>query len=167
MSNLEELYCCVDDFCQKFIPLWHQQLIENGLLKRRREASLSLSEVMTLLILFHMSHYRDFKTFYIQHVKHYLKADFPKLVSYTRMLTLKQRALIPLCAVLFFRHARRKPRGSLLLIQLKLPFVTTSVFSVIAYFRASHSGGKPVPAGFMALNFIGLSMIVVNFWRLS
>ncbi len=43
MFNLEELYCCVDDFCQKFIPLWHQQLIENGLLKRRREASLSES----------------------------------------------------------------------------------------------------------------------------
>nr|WP_232832492.1 hypothetical protein [Photorhabdus sp. CRCIA-P01] len=69
MSNLEELYCGVDDFCQQFIPLWHQQLIENGLLKRRRDASLSLGEVMTILILFHMSHYRDFKTFYIQHVK--------------------------------------------------------------------------------------------------
>lgn len=27
MSNLEELYCCVDDFCQKFIPLWHQKFI--------------------------------------------------------------------------------------------------------------------------------------------
>ncbi len=66
MPNLEELYCCVDDFCQKFIPLWHQQLIENGLLKRRRDASLSLSEVMTIL-----------------------QADFPQLVSYTRMLTLK------------------------------------------------------------------------------
>ncbi|SCZ61920.1 Transposase DDE domain-containing protein [Photorhabdus luminescens] len=105
ISNLEKLYCCVDDFCQKFIPLWHQQLIENGLLKRRREASLSLSEVMTLLILFHMSHYRDFKTSYIQHVKHYLKADFPKLVSYTWMLTLKQRALIPLCAFLSSRKA--------------------------------------------------------------
>ncbi|RAX00274.1 MULTISPECIES: hypothetical protein [unclassified Photorhabdus] len=53
ISNLEELYCCVDDFCQQFIPLWHQQLIENGLLKRRREASLSLSEVMMLLIEHH------------------------------------------------------------------------------------------------------------------
>ncbi len=37
MFNLEELYCCVDDFCQKSIPLWHQQLIENGLLKRRHD----------------------------------------------------------------------------------------------------------------------------------
>ncbi|WP_387467490.1 transposase [Photorhabdus sp. RM323S] len=60
---------------------------------------------MTLLILFHMSHYRDFKTFYIQHVKLYLKADFPRLVSYTRMLTLKQRAPIPLCAFLSSRKA--------------------------------------------------------------
>ncbi|CBJ90342.1 transposase (fragment) [Xenorhabdus nematophila ATCC 19061] len=48
---------------------------------------------------------RDFKTFYIQHVKQYLTADFPGLVSYTRMLTLKKRALIPLCAFLSSRKA--------------------------------------------------------------
>ncbi|WP_338885244.1 hypothetical protein [Xenorhabdus sp. TH1] len=69
MCNLEELYCCVDDFCQKFIPLWHQQPMENELRKRHRDASLFLSEVMMILILFPMSHYRDFKTFYIEHVK--------------------------------------------------------------------------------------------------
>ncbi|WP_099112041.1 IS982 family transposase, partial [Xenorhabdus sp. KJ12.1] len=103
MYNLEELYCCVDDFCQKFIPLWHQQLIENGLRKRHREASLALSEIMMILILFHMSHYRDFKTFYNEHVKQYLIHDFPGLVSYTRMLTLKKRTLIPLCAFLSSR----------------------------------------------------------------
>ncbi|SCZ64357.1 hypothetical protein SAMN02982990_02204 [Photorhabdus luminescens] len=97
MSNLEELYCCVDDFCQKFIPFWHQQLIENGLLKRYRAASLSLSEVLIPLILFPMSHYCDFKTFYIQHVKHYLKADFPGLVSYIWMLTLKQSVVVQKC----------------------------------------------------------------------
>ncbi|WP_112886951.1 MULTISPECIES: hemagglutinin repeat-containing protein [unclassified Photorhabdus] len=34
MSNLEEFDCCVDDFCQKFIPFWHQQLIENSLLSK-------------------------------------------------------------------------------------------------------------------------------------
>ncbi len=50
-----------------------------------------------------------------------------------------------------------------LLIQPKLPFVTTSAFSDIAYLRALHSEGKQVQAGFMVLNFIGLSMIVVNF----
>ncbi|CAM3165602.1 hypothetical protein HZS38_03565 [Xenorhabdus nematophila] len=45
MMTLEELYCCVDDFCQKFIPLWKQQLIENNLLKRHCATPLSLSEV--------------------------------------------------------------------------------------------------------------------------
>ncbi|CDH19403.1 transposase (fragment) [Xenorhabdus bovienii str. kraussei Quebec] len=42
--NLEELYCHVDDFCQKLIPLWHQKLIEYGLLTRYLPASLFLSE---------------------------------------------------------------------------------------------------------------------------
>ncbi|PHM63002.1 transposase [Xenorhabdus ishibashii] len=102
MSNLEELYCCIDDFCQKFMPLWHQLLIENELRKRHREASLSLSsisEVMMILILFHMRHYRDFKTFYNKHVKQYLTDIPPELISYTRMLTLEKRALIPFLTI--------------------------------------------------------------------
>ncbi|WP_065823535.1 IS982 family transposase [Photorhabdus australis] len=109
MVTLEELFCCVDDFCQKFIPLWEQQLIENNLLKRHRMTSLSLSEVMTLLILFHMSHYRHFKAFYTEHVQQYLKTDFPGLVSYNRMITLKKRAIIPLCA--FLSSRKQKSQG--------------------------------------------------------
>lgn len=109
MSNLEELYCGVDDFCQKFIPLWEQQLIENNRLKRHRAASLSLSEIMTLLILFHMSHYRHFKAFYIEHVQQYLKADFPHLVSDNRIITLKKKAIIPLCA--FLSSRKEKSQG--------------------------------------------------------
>ncbi|NHB95338.1 IS982 family transposase [Photorhabdus stackebrandtii] len=107
--TLEELDCCVDDFYQKFIPLWEQQLIENNLLKRHRAASLSLSEIMTLLILFHMSHYRHFKAFYIEHVQQYLKADFPHLVSDNRIITLKKRAIIPLCA--FLSSRKEKSQG--------------------------------------------------------
>ncbi|MQL49827.1 IS982 family transposase [Photorhabdus khanii] len=107
--TLEELDCCVDDFCQKFIPLWEQQLIENNLLKRHRAASLSLSEIMTLLILFHMSHYRHFKAFYIEHVQQYLKADFPHLVSDNRIITLKKKAIIPLCA--FLSSRKEKSQG--------------------------------------------------------
>ncbi|MQL49208.1 IS982 family transposase [Photorhabdus khanii] len=107
--TLEELYCCVDDFYQKFIPLWEQQLIENNRLKRHRAASLSLSEIMTLLILFHISHYRHFKAFYIEHVQQYLKADFPHLVSDNRIITLKKRAIIPLCA--FLSSRKEKSQG--------------------------------------------------------
>ncbi len=63
MFSLEELFCCVDDFCQTFEPQWKQQLLGSGLKLRNRPRSLSLSEIMTILIGFHQSCYRNFKTY--------------------------------------------------------------------------------------------------------
>lgn len=37
-----------------------------------REPRLSVSEMMTIIIHFHQSHYRDFKTYYIEYVCQYL-----------------------------------------------------------------------------------------------
>ena len=59
MSSLEELFCHVDDFCQAFEPVWHRQLLSHSLKARQRKRSLSLSEIMTILIGFHQSHYRN------------------------------------------------------------------------------------------------------------
>ena len=28
--NLVELFCNVDDYCQRFLPVWHQHLIESN-----------------------------------------------------------------------------------------------------------------------------------------
>jgi hypothetical protein len=55
---------------------------------------------MTILILFHQSHYRDFKAFYLQHVQVHLCREFPGLVSYTRFIELIPSVLLPLCAYL-------------------------------------------------------------------
>jgi hypothetical protein len=58
---------------------------------------------MTILVLFHSSGYRDFKTFYTQYVmKHYASA-FPKLTSYNRFVELQRDALIPLWCYLHTR----------------------------------------------------------------
>jgi hypothetical protein len=46
------------------LPQWQRLLLTNGLRKRQRPRSLSESEIMTMLILFHQLRYRDFKTFY-------------------------------------------------------------------------------------------------------
>lgn len=78
-----ELFCHVDDFCQIFLPLFQAQLLECGVSHRQRARSLSQSEIMMLLILFHHSHYRDFKAFYTKYVLKYLRAEFPGLVSYS------------------------------------------------------------------------------------
>ena len=100
MLSLEELFCCVDDFCQSFEPQWERQLLGHGLQLRKRERSLRLSEIMTILIAFHQSCYRNFKTYYQQKVQTQWSAEFPALVSYNRFIEWIPSTLIPLCAYL-------------------------------------------------------------------
>lgn len=98
MFSLEELFCCVDDFCQAFEPQWEGQLLGNGLQRRRRDRSLCLSEIMTILIGFHQSRYRNFKIYYQELVQRHLQSAFPGLVSYGRFVEWMPSALLPLCA---------------------------------------------------------------------
>ena len=84
MFTLEELFCSVDDFCQTFEPQWERQLLGNGLQKRKRDRSLCLSEIMTILIGFHQSCYRNFKAYYQDKVQVQWQAYFPSLVTYHR-----------------------------------------------------------------------------------
>ncbi len=58
------------------------------------------SEIMTILILFHMSHYRDFKHFYLAHIWKYHHHDFPTLLSYSRFVSVAPSVLMPLCSYL-------------------------------------------------------------------
>ena len=45
-----------------------------------------ISEVMTILVLFHASNYRTFKHFYLSHVRTNMLGEFPNLVSYNRLI---------------------------------------------------------------------------------
>jgi hypothetical protein len=65
--------------------------------------TLSLSEVMTIIIHFHQSEYRHFKAYYTKHVMVHLQSEFPKLVSYNRFVELMPGALLPLCVYLHTR----------------------------------------------------------------
>lgn len=100
MNSLVELFCHVDDFCQGFEAGWKRQQLCNGEMHRQRERSLKTSEIMTILIHFHQSHYRDFKSYYINYVQERLKAEFPGLVSYTRFVEFIPSVLMPLCVYL-------------------------------------------------------------------
>lgn len=94
--SLLELFCQVDDFWQVFRPHWQAQLLASGAIQRFREPQLSYSEIMTIVIHFHQSHYRDFKAYYTEHVQKQLRGEFPQLVSYTRFVELMPRVLLPL-----------------------------------------------------------------------
>src|SRR5829696_7713131 len=98
------LFCDIDDFCLLFEPQWRKHLLETR--QRRRASTLCLSEVMTIITLFHASSYRNFKAYYTEQVlKHYLWA-FPRLVSYNRFVELMPGALVPLCGYLQTRKGR-------------------------------------------------------------
>ena len=103
MQSLVELFVHVDDFCKVFLPELEQHLLQSGAIQRRRDRSLAMSEVMTIMIHFHQSHYRNFKAYYCEHVLLHLKDEFPGLVSYTRFVDFIPSVLIPLCA--YFRYA--------------------------------------------------------------
>jgi hypothetical protein len=66
------VFCDIDDFCQFFEPLWKKRLLSEGERQRDRAARLCLSEVMTIIVMFHSSSYRNFKAYYTEQVmKHY------------------------------------------------------------------------------------------------
>ena len=103
--SILELFCHVDDFCQ-WMATWENAKLLGLARKRGPAPRLSLSEVMTILIHFHQSHYRDFKAYYKQHVSQHMRSEFPGLVSYTRIVELMPSALPALYFYLYGRFGQ-------------------------------------------------------------
>ena len=106
MSQLVAMFCDIDDFCKWFEPLYMQRLLQEGQRHRVRQGHLTLSEIMTIIVFFHSSHYRDFKHYYTEYVEGHLRPYFPALVSYSRFVELLPRAVVPLCGYLSTRKGR-------------------------------------------------------------
>ena len=94
------VFCEVDDFCLQFEPRLNQMLLADGTRRRIKPSRLSKAEVITILILFHRSGFRNLKTFYQQVVSRYWRADFRHLVSYNRFVELQTEALVLLGALM-------------------------------------------------------------------
>lgn len=105
MNNLIlPLFSDLDDFCQSFEPTFNTKQLPSGTVQRHRKTTLTLSEVMTIIVWFQQSGYRTFKDFYRKEVCQHLRAEFPNLVSYNRFVELMPSALIPLC---FYLQTRK------------------------------------------------------------
>lgn len=103
--DVTQVFCQVDDFCQKFEGFWEQQKLLPSIAGERRSRSrMHLSEVMTIVIAFQGSGFRSFKAFYSLCVLPHWRAAFPHLVSYTRFVELMPWCLMLLCC---FLHTRR------------------------------------------------------------
>jgi len=105
--NLIEIFYLADEFCKEFHKnmAGHQIEINTGKKRRNKPCKLSDSEVMTILIAFHLGGYRNLKHFYIYYVQKHLTEDFPQTLSYNRFTELQQKALVPM--VLFLKVLRQ------------------------------------------------------------
>ncbi|HHE40388.1 MAG TPA: IS982 family transposase, partial [Candidatus Cloacimonetes bacterium] len=95
-----EIFCHVDDFNDVFIRELRTHQLSDGLRKRIKPSSMSESEVMTIVIYFHLMSYRIFKHYYLFHVCRNMTSEFPNLVSYNRFAELSNKFLLPLVAYL-------------------------------------------------------------------
>jgi hypothetical protein len=105
-NEVTEIFYLIDEFSKEFECSFSKyQLWENYGKKRRNKSNrLSNSEVMTILVSFHLSGMRNLKLYYLFYVCKHLNNDFPRLVSYNRFVELQQRILLPL--VLFLKTCR-------------------------------------------------------------
>lgn len=103
--DIVTIFCEIDDFCIEFEPIFRQKLIADKVKQRNRLMKMQLSEVMTITVYFHISGYRNFKTYYLEYVQGTLGKEFPNLVSYNRFVELMQEAVVPLAVYLDARKA--------------------------------------------------------------
>lgn len=98
---LLQIFCTIDDFCSKYNLLLNcSNSLADGKKHRNRASQMHLSEIMTIIVLFHLSRYRDFKHFYLLEIMSAMRPAFPHSVSYNRMVELMQQAIVPLALLL-------------------------------------------------------------------
>lgn len=117
MDHLTELFCILDDFCKTFEESLEKSLI-SAPKTRPQKSALSLSEVMTIVILFHQSGFRFFKYFYCQMIVPFWKLAFPKLLSYNRFIEIMPRCLQALST--FFHQVKGTDTGISIIDSTKL-----------------------------------------------
>jgi hypothetical protein len=93
---LTEIFCLVDDFVKTLPKINFELPKQTDKKHRKRMGKMSMSEMMTIIIYFHMSGYRTFKDFYLKHVCINLRKEFPSLISYSRFVFNSKKYTIPM-----------------------------------------------------------------------
>ncbi len=101
-SKVTELFYMADDFCKFFDAMMTKYTLKSASKRKyHRDSTMSKSEIMLIMILFHDSGYRCLKHFYQEKVCKHMRHLFPKVVSYNRFVELEKEVAIPLA--LFIR----------------------------------------------------------------
>lgn len=83
-AKIIEIFCILDNFRKVFDTVLTKSGISDASQAKRRnkKSKMSKSEVMTIMIIFHLKSYRYLKHFYLFHVCKHMDDFFPGVVSY-------------------------------------------------------------------------------------
>ena len=97
-DKITDIFFYIDEFCKEYYKVIEEfQLPEQTNTRtRNKPCKLSDSEIITILIAFHLGNFRNLKHFYTDYIQVHLKSDFPQTVSYNRFVELQQKALLPM-----------------------------------------------------------------------
>jgi hypothetical protein len=101
-DKIIEIFFQIDEFCLKYQKSLKDYQVSQGNRRKykERDYQMSDSEVITILILFHLKSFRNLKHFYIFYVQKHLTGDFPKTVSYNRFVEMQKKVLLPMVVFL-------------------------------------------------------------------
>ena len=86
-----EYFCLIDDFCIEFDQVMEEYVlsVKTSKKRRNRKFKMSDSEVMTIMVLFHLGQFRNLKHFYINYLHKHMQSEFLHTVSYNRKYAAK------------------------------------------------------------------------------
>lgn len=92
-DKVTDIFCIIDEFCISF-----KQQTSGFIFGKpsKRPQVINDSEVMAILVLFHLSGFRCFKHFYLFYVQKHMQSEFPQTISYNRFVERSQSVLMPL-----------------------------------------------------------------------
>lgn len=161
MIKLLKTLCSIDDFHLVFEPALRKRQISTRKKTRNKKSTMSMSEIVSITVLFHLSGMRTFKHFYLFYVQKHLKQGFPNTISYNGFTGLMQVNILTLSL-----HIKTCCLGEC----IGLSFIGSTPIRVCnkkrikqnKVFKNIATIGKSIMAFFMVLNFTQLLTIKAN-----
>lgn len=142
-KDITELFVCIDDFTKIYETALEESTVScgSGRSYKTRVPKLSLSELMTIILLFHRSASKNFKHFYKGYLLSY-QSEFPSLCSYNRFIELIARTLHPFSLLLKLLCAQASKTGIYYIDSTAIPVCKNKRISRHKVFDGSAARGK-------------------------
>lgn len=89
---LTEIFCQIDDFCKLFFKKEQKISSKSNNKKAGRKPKMHTSEILTILVYYHYSGFKNFKSYYNLLILGEFKSAFSVPVSYNRFIELRQES---------------------------------------------------------------------------